>query len=129
MRRSRIDSQFQDLKEVYPNAKLTHDRNFVLVPEILLPSKFNRRHTPVLISLTRRHALFGFPSIYVSRKLRIRKNHRLGFQKSMHLDEVLTEDEMLRKGWVKLCWYNPPKAKNLCQLMANVIVFLERLEE
>lgn len=126
---SRKDSQFQDLKDVYPDAKLTHDRKFVLVPEILLPSKFNRRSTPVLISLTKQHALFGFPSIYVSRKLRIRKSLGLRFQKSTHLDEILTEGEMLRNRWVKLCWYNPPKAKNLCQLMANIIVFLERLEE
>ena len=129
MRRSRKDSQFQDLKEAYPDAKLTRDRKFVLVPEVLLPNKFNRRSTPVLISLTKQHALFGFPSVYVSKKLKIRKSRSLSFKKSTHLDEILTEDEMLRKGWVKLCWYNPPKAKNLPQLMANVIVFLERLQE
>ena len=129
MTRSRKDSQFQQLKDVYPDAKLTEDSKFVLVPEVLLPSKFNRRSTPVIISLTKRYELFGFPSVYVSKKLTIRKSQRSSFRKSMHLDEILTEDEMLRKGWVKLCWYNPPKAKNLTQLMANVIVFLERLEE
>ena len=129
MTRSRKNSQFQDLKEVYPDAKLTQDMKFVLVPEILLPSKFNRRSTPVLITLTKQYTLFGFPAVYVSKKLRIRKSRGLGFKKSTHLDEILTEDGMLRKGWVKLCWYNPPKAKNLAQLMANVIVFLERLQE
>lgn len=129
MRRSRKDSQFQDLKEVYPDAKLTHDRKFVLIPKVLLPRKFNKTSTPVLISLTKRHMLFGFPSVYVSKKLRIRRSLGSGFKKSTHLDEVLTEEEMLRNGFVKLCWYNPPKAKNLNQLMANVIVFLERLKE
>lgn len=128
MRRSWKDSQFQSLKEVYPNAKLTQDRKFVLVPEILLPSKFNRKSTPVLLSLTKKHMLFGFPAVYVSKKLKIRRSRGLGFKKSKHLDEVLTEEEMLRKGWVKLCWYNPPKAKSLTQLMANVILFLERLQ-
>lgn len=127
MRRSQIDSQFQQLKDVYPDAKLTHDRKFVLVPEVLLPSRFNRRSTPVLISLTKQYMLFGFPAVYVSNRLRIRKGRGSGFQKSSHLDEVLTEDELRR--WVKICWYNPPKAKNLCQLMANIIVFLERLRE
>lgn len=129
MTRNWKDSQFQDLKKVYPDAKLTQNRKFVLVPEVLLPSKFNRRSTPVIISLTKQYELFGFPSVYVTKKLRIRKSRGSGFQKSTHLDEILTEDKMLRKGWVKLCWYNPPKAKNLTQLLANVIVFLERLEE
>lgn len=129
MARGYKDSQFEVLKKVYPDAKLTKDRKFVLIPKILLPNKFNRRSTPVMISLTKQYELFGFPSVYVPKKLKIRKGRGVGFQKSTHLDEVLTEDSMLRKGWVKLCWYNPPKAKNLTQLMANVIVFLERLQE
>ena len=112
MTQRRKDSQFQDLKDVYPDARLTQDRKFVLIPKILLPSKFNRRSTPVLISLTKQHMLFGLPTVYVSKNLKIRPSRRSGFQKSTHLDEVLTEDGMLRKGWVKLCWYNPPKAKN-----------------
>jgi hypothetical protein len=125
----RIDSEFQGLKVAYPDAKLTQDKKFVLVPEVLLPGKFNKKSTPVLISLTNQYLLFGFPAVYVSKNLRIRKSWSRSFQKSRALDEVLTEDEMLRKGWVKLCWYNPPKTKNLTQLMANVIVFLEGLEE
>jgi hypothetical protein len=129
MMRIRTDLDFEELKRAYPNAKLTRDRKFVLVPEVLLPSKFNNRSTPVLISLTDVYTGFGFPAVYVSRRLRIRKRSGLGFQKSMHLDRILTEEGMLRKGWVKLCWYNPPKANNLAQLMANIIVYLERLEE
>jgi hypothetical protein len=129
MIRDRKYSQFLELKDVYPDAKLTNDRKFVLVPEVLLPSKFNRKSTPVLISLTEQYLLFGFPAVYVSRNLRIRKSWNDSFQKSRHLDEILTEEEMLRNGWVKLCWYNPPKVKNLTQLMANVIVFLEGLNE
>lgn len=128
MARSRMDSQFQNLKKIYPDAKLTRDRKFVLISNILLPSRFNKRSTLLLISLTRQYSLFGVPAVYVSKKLRIR-SRGLGFKKSTHLDEILTEEEMLKNGFVKLCWYNPPKAKNLNQLMANVIVFLERLEE
>ena len=126
MTHNRMESQYQDLKNAYPEAKLTKDRRFVLIPKVLLPSKYNRRSTPVLISLTRH---FGFPAAYVSRKLRIRKSRISGFKKSRHLDEILTEEGMLRSGWVKLCWYNPPRAKNLTQLMVNVIIYLERLEE
>ena len=126
MTRNQKESQYQDLKAAYPDAKLTRDREFVLVPEILLPSRYNRRSTPVLISLTKH---FGFPAVYVSKNLRIRKSRISGFKKSRHLDEILTEEGMLRSGWVKLCWYNPPRAKNLTQLMVNVIIYLERLEE
>lgn len=125
--KSRIDSQFEDLKKAFPDAKLTNDRKFVLIPKLLLPNKFNKRSTPVLVSLTNEYDLFGFPSVYVSRSLRIRKNGR--FVKSRHLDESLTETDMLSKNWVKLCWYNPPKAKNLRELLANVILYLELLEE
>jgi len=123
----RKEKQFLELKKAFPEAKLTEDRKFVFIPSIYLPDKYNRESTPLLISLTKRNALFGFPAVYVSRKLRIKKGRR--FVKSVSLDENLTETEMLRKGWVKLCWYNPPKAKNLCQLVANVIIYLELLEE
>lgn len=126
MMRKQTDSSFQDLKSAFPNSKLTVDRKFILVPGVLLPDKFNRRSTQVLISLTKQYELFGLPAVYVQRDLRIRR--RRGFRKSLHLDELLTENEMLRKGWVKLCWYNPPEFKNLIQLMANVIFYLEGLQ-
>lgn len=125
MMRKQFDSSFQDLKSAFPSAKLTFDRKFVLVPGVLLPERFNRRGTRVLISLTKQYELFGLPAVYVPRELRIRRGQ--GFRKSHHLDEQLTEDEMLRKGWVKLCWYNPPKADSLTQFMANVILYLEML--
>ncbi len=121
----RIEKEFLELKKAFPDAKLTKDRKFILIPSISLPSKYNRKSTPLLISL-KKHVLYGFPAVYVSRKLRIRKGRR--FVKSVSLDESLTELEMLRRGWVILCWYNPPKTKNLCQLVANVIIFLELLE-
>jgi hypothetical protein len=125
MMRKQIDFSFQDLKSAFPNAKLTGDRKFILVPGVLLPDRFNRSSTQVLISLTKQYETFGLPAVYVRKDLRIRRGN--SFRKSHHLDEILTEDEMLRNGWVKLCWYNPPKFKNLPQLMANVILYLERL--
>lgn len=70
--------------------------------------------------------------ICFSTRLRVKEaqNPQKGsFKKSLHLDEILTEDRMLRDEWAKLCWYNPPKAENPIQLMANVILYLERLEE
>lgn len=129
MMQNRTDSDFETLKKAYPNAKLTRDRKFVLVQEVLLSSKFNSRSTPVLISLTDQYTGFGLPAVYVLRRLRIRKRFGSGFQKSTHLAEILTEEEMLRKGFVKLCWENPPRVKNLAQLMVHVILYLERLEE
>jgi hypothetical protein len=131
MIQNRTDSDFETLKRAYPDAKLTRDRKFVLVPEVLLPSKFNSRSTPVLISLTDQYTAFGLPAVYVLRRLRIRKRLGSGFQKSSHLAEILTEEEMLRKGkgWVKLCWENPPRVNNLAQLMVHVILYLERLKE
>ena len=104
------------------DAKVTSDRKFVLIPRVALPAKFNLRSTPVLISLTNQYTLFGFfPAVYVNRSLTVFK------RKSVHLDENLTEHEMLTNGWVKLCWYNPPPANGLRQLLANVIFYLEGL--
>lgn len=128
MMRDRIDSSFQDLKSVFPKAKLTDDRKFILVPGVLLPDKFNRRSTHVLISITKQYKTFGLPAVYVQKDLRIRRRGH-SFRKSRHLNELLTETEMLRKGWVKLCWYNPPKVNSLTQLMANVILYLERIQQ
>lgn len=126
MRQSRIDFEFKKLKEVFPDTKLARDRTFIYIPTVLLPHKFNENSTPVLISLTKEYTMFGVPAVYVSRKLKIRRGN--GYYKSVSLDENLTETDMLQKGWVKLCWYNPPKTRNLCELMANVIFFLEGLK-
>jgi len=127
MWQNRIDSQFESLKEAFPAAKLTQDRKFVRIPSLLLPEKFNMKSTPVLISLAKEYELFGFPAVYVSRNLRIRRHGT--FVKSRHLDENLTETEMLGNNFVKLCWYNPPRFKNLRELLANVILYLERIRE
>jgi len=121
---ARIDAEFKKLQSVYPEATITADREFVLIPEVQLPSKFNMPSTPVLISVTPQYSMIGVPgvpAVYVSKALRVHG------RKSMHLDENLTESEMLENGWVKLCWYNAPIVKGLRELLANVILYLERL--
>jgi hypothetical protein len=125
MQTQRIDWDFQLLKQtaVGANAAITNDRKFVLIPRIALPPKFNFPSTPILISLTSQYTMFGIPAVFVSRALRI-----FG-ERSRHLDELLTEPEMLEHDWVKLCWYNPPIASSLRQLLANVIIYLEGLKE
>jgi len=88
-----------------------------------LPGKFNLPSTHMLVKL-HPDSDYEAPEAYVDRRL------RLNGKRSQHLDEVLTESDMLEKGWVKLCvkvnWH--PNF-GLVDYVIMAIKFLEGLTE
>lgn len=119
-----VRAQFKVLKARIKDADLSPDSSMILIPRYALDTtKFNKSHTRLLISFNRNFQWMGGPAFYVDRDLRI--HHK----KSQHLDEYLTEEEMLRLNFVKLCWYNPARSSNIVVVIQHVINFLERLNK
>lgn len=123
LRTDRIIAEYQRIKKVFPSAQLSNTFNFLLIPSIPLPKKFNLATTAMLIKLNP-FADYKEPAAYVNRELRI-----FG-KKSHHLDENLTPRELLDKGWVKECvqvkWH--PNF-SLIDFIILAIEFLEGLTE
>ena len=123
LRKERIWQDFKKIRRAWPDAMLSQTFRFVLIPGINLPEQFNYSTTPLLIKLNP-DSDYKEPESYVRRELRV--NGR----KSRHLDEKLTDPEMLDSGWVKLCvrvhWN---KNLSLIDYLIMALEFLEGLRE
>ena len=127
MRPEKILAEYRKILKAFPAAKISNTFNFLLIPELKLPSNFNYSTTPLLLKL-HPYSDYLVPDAYVRNDLRIRKQGT--FVKSHHLSEELTEKEMLAKGWVKLCIQSTwGPSFSLVDAVVIFLKFLERLEE
>jgi hypothetical protein len=121
IKKEKILADYKKILKVFPDAELSNTLNFLLIPGLPLPDQFNYSSTPMLIKL---HPSKDYrePEAYVARELRVYG------KRSQHLDENLTEPDMLMKGWVKLCVrvkWNP--SFSLLDYLIMAIKFLENL--
>jgi hypothetical protein len=117
----RIISEYKKILKVFPSAILSNTLNFLLIPNMPLPSQFNMQSTAMLLRL-HPYSDYKAPDVYVYRELRVYD------RRSKSLDESLTEIEMLDRGWVKLCMlvnWNP--SFSLVDFLTMAVKFLEGL--
>jgi len=96
VKRARIIEDYPCIRADFPSSLLSNTYNHLLIKDLQLPSKFNLRTTYMLIRL-HPDSDYKAPEAYVDNRL------QLYGKKSRHLDALLTEVEMLVRGWVKLC--------------------------
>jgi len=96
MNRRKVEAGFRKIKKAFPTAQMSNSYDTILIPQVMLPRKFNLPYTPLLIKV---HSFADYtrPDGYVDRDLKVYG------EQSMHLDEALTEDWALENGWVKIC--------------------------
>jgi len=127
MRTEQIWRDFQKIRRVWPSAELSNSFRYLLIRDFPLCSRFNYPSTPLLIKMNLDYDYIP-PEAYVDRKLRIWDSG--GWRKSRHLDESLTPEEFLEKGWVKLCiiltWV---PSYSLIDFIVMVADYLDQLEE
>ncbi|MGQ9468682.1 MAG: hypothetical protein ACUVTD_02475 [Nitrososphaerales archaeon] len=118
-----IIAEYSRIRKVFPSSLLSKTFKHFLIQNLQLPAKFSPQSTHLLIKLHPESDYLA-PECYVDRKLRIYG------RRSRHLDENLTEREMLDKGWVKLCMrVNWHPNLSLTDYLIMVIEYLEGLRE
>lgn len=123
MNEAKIVADYKRLRQAFPSSILSKERKYLLIPELRLPKRFNPRKTPMLIKLHPESDYLA-PEAYVDRRLRVNS------ERSHHLDECLTESELLERGWVKLCvQVNWHPSFSLVDYLIMAIKFLEGLSE
>jgi len=119
----KIIADYSRIRAVFPSSILSSTYNYLLIQNLQLPRKFNLQTTSMLISL-HPESDYTAPEAYVDRKLRVYG------RRSNHLDESLTEKQLLDKGWVKLCvLVNWHQNFSLIDYVIMAIKFLEGLRE
>jgi len=122
MREEKIMKGFNKIQMAFPDAWISRTKDLILIPEIRLPSKFNLPSIPLLMKIDN-YSDYKAPDAYVDRRLRVHG------RRSTHLDEALTEPEMLYKNWVKLCVQVNWSPKNtLEEFVILALKFLKDLE-
>lgn len=122
LRKEKVWQGFKRIVAAWPDARLSNTFRHIYIPSIKLPSQFNYASTPLTIKL-------NLDSDYVQPEAYVDRNLRVYGSRSYHLDERLTEKEMLEGGWVKLCVivnWNPNLS--LVDYLIMVIDFLENLK-
>ena len=123
MDKGRIPVDYKRIQTVYPSSTLYDAFDYLLIHEVKLPRKYSMPSTSLLIRLHPESDYLA-PEAYIDRRV------RLNGKKSRHTDEYLTEGDLLRLGWVKLCnkvnWH---PSFSLVDYLIMVIKYLEGLEE
>ena len=96
--------------------------NEIYFPFFPLPKKYNRTNTRLLLKF---HKLsdYASPDAYVDRDIQLAKGS------THHIDEALTEDEMLKQNYVKLCikitnWHNKRHPKEFVLIVFRFLLNL-----
>lgn len=107
----------------WEEAQVSGTYDMILIPRINLPKKYNIDHTQLLIVIDSTSD-YTAPKAYVDRGLQL----RIG--SSHHIDEDLTEAEMLKAGWVSLCIKieNWTASNDVIQFLQIVLRFLRNLQ-
>ncbi|RLI17749.1 hypothetical protein DRO49_03195 [Candidatus Bathyarchaeota archaeon] len=123
----RIYEGYLRLREKGFDAELSNTFHYLLIRNVPLPRKFNQPYTHILIE-NNPSSDYIPPNAYVERTLRIWDSYLGKYVRSTHLDESLTPQRMLDKGWVKLCYrinWNP--SFSLIDFVIMVLRFLKDL--
>ena len=115
------------LREKGFDVELSNSFRYLLIRKVRLPAKFNQVYTDILIE-NDPYSDYTPPNAYVERTLRVWKAYLGKYAKSAHLDESLTPQRMLDKGWVRLCYlinWNPNFS--LIDFVIMVLKFLRGL--
>jgi len=116
------------LREKGFDVELSNSFRYLLIRKVRLPAKFNQVYTDILIE-NDPYSDYTPPNAYVERTLRVWKAYLGKYAKSAHLDESLTPQQMLDKGWVKLCYrINWDPNFSLIDFVIMILKFLRGLE-